>query len=318
VVSGELVSVCLLTYNHVNLVESTISSILDQSIDRCEVIVSDDCSSDGTWELLGKLASADDRIQVIRTPTNLGMAGNANFAVGHATKAYVALLHHDDLYRHDLLEKWVAVLERHPTASFVFNPYAVYNSNFIYDEKLTRELIPGTWLLQRFLFPRWGCLIRGTAMVRRSAWQELGGMRVEFGLLADVDLWMRLARLWDVGYVAEPLITVRQDRPSYYPSIYSGTEWSWRRQRVLYEIHSQNRLEFLNRRSVNGRAAWWWFRARLAFDTTKWLLYAMVRRKNEMLRTSHDGMTRYHPAPVEWLRRLLVRIGRWTQANEPH
>ena len=96
---GEKISVCLLTYYHVKAIESTLQSILDQTITGYEVIVSDDCSTDGTWERILELAAKDARIQSIRTPHNMGMPGNANFAVSQSIRPYIALFHHDDLYR---------------------------------------------------------------------------------------------------------------------------------------------------------------------------------------------------------------------------
>lgn len=288
---GEKIAVCLLTYNHVDVVESTIRSILNQSVTGYEVIVSDDCSTDGTWERIQALAAEDGRIRPVRTPQNMGMAGNANHAVEQTDRPYVALLHHDDLYREDLLEKWAAVLERCWDAAFVFNPYGVFGSDFVYQETMPGECIGGEWLLNRYLLPRWGCVVRGTAMIRRSAWVQVGGMRERFGLLADVDLWMRLAMRWSVGYAPEPVITIRHQRPSYYPDIYKYEGWSWPRQRLLYEIHAANRLSYLNLRTPGGRLRWWWFRWRLSLETAKWLSYALLRNKRPMLESSHQSET---------------------------
>lgn len=290
---GEKISVCLLTYNHVEVIESTLKTILSQTIDGYEVIVSDDCSTDGTWELVLELATTDVRIRPVRTPHNMGMPGNANFAVAQSHRTYIALLHHDDLYRPDLLEKWVDVLERHPDVAFVFNPYGVYQSNFVYREAMPGECIDGRWLLAEYLLPRWGCVVRGTAMIRRMAWDEVGGMREQFGLLSDVDLWMRLAMRWPVGYVSEPVIAVRHQRPSYYPDIYTGKEWNWVRQRYLYEIHADNRLAYYDLSTTAGRLGWWGFRLKLSLETAKWLTYAIVRKKTGMLLSSNESVTQY-------------------------
>lgn len=300
-------SVCLLTYNHVEVIESTLKSILDQTITGYEVIVSDDCSNDGTWERILELAAADARIKPIRTPHNMGMPGNANFAVAQSGRHYIALLHHDDLYRKDLLEKWAGVLDRHSDAAFVFNPYGVFESDFIYQEPMPGECIDGNWLLKEYLFARWGCAVRGTAMIRREVWEQVGGMREQFGLLADIDMWMRLAMRGPVGYVPEPVITVRHQRPDYYPDIYSGSAWSWRRQRFLYEIHAANRLDYLKLNTFLGRLQWWGFRLKLSFETTKWLVYAVVRKKPEMISSSHESVTQYDLLPLRALRRILQR-----------
>ena len=305
---GEKISVCLLAYNHVGVIESTLRSILDQTISGYEVIVSDDCSTDGTWERILELATEDARIKPVRTPRNMGMPGNANFAVARSDRPYIALLHHDDLYRKDLLEKWAGVLDRHPDAAFVFNPYGVFESDFIYEESMPGECIDGKWLLERYLFPCWGCLVRGTAMIRREAWERVGGMREQFGLLADVDMWMRLAMRWRVGYVPDPVIAVRNQRPSYYPDIYGGNGWSWRRQRYLYEIHASNRLDYLNLNTTGGRLRWWSFRLKLGYETTKWLIYAVVREKSEMIASSHESVTQYDLWPLRMLRRMLTNI----------
>lgn len=305
---GKKISVCLLTYNHAEVIESTLRTILDQSIFDYEVIVSDDCSTDGTWERILQLASVDIRIKPVRTPYNMGMSGNANFAVAQSDRPYIALLHHDDLYRRDLLEKWLDVLERHPDAAFVFNPYGVYQSDFVYREAMPGDCIEGHWLLGRYLFPRWGCVVRGTAMIRRSAWEEVGGMRVRFGLLADVDLWMRLSMRWQVGYVAEPVITVRQQRPKDYPDDYKGLIWSWRRQRLLYEIHAANRLTYFKLNTVAGRLKWWSFRIRLSGETAKWLFFAVVRKKPAMIATSDDSITEYDLLPLKLLRWALQKV----------
>ena len=305
---GAKISVCLLTYNHIAVIESTLTTILDQTISGYEVIVSDDCSTDGTWERILELAAADARIKPVRTPGNLGMPGNANYAAAQSDRPYIALLHHDDLYRKDMLEKWADVLDRHEDAAFVFNPYGVYQSDFIYQEAMPGECIDGHWLLDQYLLPRWGCAVRGTAMIRRSAWDKVGGMREQFGLLSDVDLWMRLAMRWHVGYVAEPVITVRHQRPEDYPDDYKEANWSWRRQRFLYQIHAANRLAYYNLNKLTGRLKWLGFRLRLSRETAKWLLYAVVRRKPTMITSSHDSVTPYDLWPLRLLRWALQKM----------
>lgn len=305
---GTKISVCLLTYNHVEVIESTLATILNQTVAGYEVIVSDDCSTDGTWELLLAVAATDARIKPIRTAGNLGMPGNANFAVAQSDRPYVALLHHDDLYRRDLLEKWAGVMERHANVAFVFNPYGVYHSDFVYRENMPGECIDGHWLLDSYLLARWGCPVRGTAMVRRSAWLEVGGMRSQFGLLSDVDLWMRLAMHWNVGYVDEPVIAIRHQRPEDYPDDYKGSAWSWRRQRFLYEIHATNRLAYQPINTLFGRLCWWGFRLKLSVETAKWLIYAVVRKRSDMITSSQDSVTAYDLLPLHLLRWVLQKM----------
>lgn len=309
------ISVCLLAFDHVGVIESTIASVLAQTVEDCEIVLSDDCSTDGTWEALLRIAARDPRVRAIRPPRNLGMAANANFAVAESSGDYIALLHHDDIYRADLLEKWAGVLDRHPDAAFVFNPYGNIDDDRICGAEMPGERIDGAWLLERHLFARWGCLIRGTAMIRRSAWLGEGGMRPEFGLLADVDLWMRLAMRGAVGYVAEPLIAVRHERPSYYPDIYKGGSWSWLRLRLLYEIHAANRAAYFRRRRFTGPLRWLVFRVRLSAETAKWIVYALVRRKYPMLQSCGESRTAYDVWPLRLFRALMLRAARFLPSS---
>jgi hypothetical protein len=144
-------------------------------------------------------------------------------------------------------------------------------------------------------------------MIRREAWDQAGGMREQFSLLADVDLWMRFAMHWAVGYVTEPVVMIRHQRPSYYPETYKGESWSWARQRILYEIHAVNRLAYFELNSGHGRFAWWVFRLRLNMETIKWLVYALVRRKPSMIATSYEGATNYDLWPLRVFRWVLRR-----------
>lgn len=308
--SGADVSVCLLTYDHAALVESTLDSVLAQSLRGFELIVSDDGSRDGTWEIITRRAASDARIIAVRTPRNLGMAGNANFAARHTSRPFLALLHHDDLYRVDLLEKWLGVMRRQPDVTFVFNPYAVYAEAKLLAHPFNEERLDGPRFLEEHLFPRWGCPVRGTALIRRRDFDAVGGLREEFGLLADVDLWMRLAARGAVGYVPEPLITVRQARPAYYPEAYQNGVWSWPRQRRLYEIHARNRLEYFDQSTWHGRRKMLEFRTRLSLETAKWLSYAVVRRKWSMLERAPEGVTLHDQAWLSAYRALLGRLVR--------
>jgi glycosyltransferase involved in cell wall biosynthesis len=314
---GEKITVFLLTYNHVNVIKSTLQSILDQTIMDYEVIVSDDCSTDGTWEKILELATTDARIKPVRTPHNMGMANNANFAVKQSNCPYIALLHHDDLYRKDLLEKWSAVLERHLDVGFVFNPYDELNAEHTYGAPFSEEHLDGKWFLEKVLFARWGCPVRGTAMIRRTCWDKLGGMREQFGMLADVDLWMRLSRISNVGYVPETLIQPRHHRPDYYPDIYTGKQWHWKRQVLAYEIYAQNHKEFYNLATFKGLWYWWKFRMRLSLETAKWLCYAMIRRKWNMIESSADSITAYDQFWLRWMRQLFAILTRSFSTNNP-
>src|SRR5215469_11147853 len=123
------VSVVLTTYNRANVLSQTIDSILRQTLHDFELIVTDNCSTDGTEEIGRKYEYLDSRVRYRRNDQNLYMPGNLNAGIREARSGeYIASLHDGDLYDVRLLEKWATALERHPSAAFVFNAYRQLDS----------------------------------------------------------------------------------------------------------------------------------------------------------------------------------------------
>ena len=111
---GPLVSVVMTAYNIEHLVKTSIMSILNQSYRNLELIVVDDCSSDGTLELLRLMESQDERMQVIAKDRNDGTYVSKNIGILRANGEFVALQDSDDWSHPDRLGKSIAVLESQP------------------------------------------------------------------------------------------------------------------------------------------------------------------------------------------------------------
>lgn len=108
---GPLVSVLMTSYNSERYIETAIRSILDQSYTNLELIISDDCSSDGTKEILKRFAHQDSRVNVILNTENRGTYVAKNRALLSARGEYVALQDSDDWSHPDRIGKSVAVLQ---------------------------------------------------------------------------------------------------------------------------------------------------------------------------------------------------------------
>jgi glycosyltransferase involved in cell wall biosynthesis len=206
------VSVCLVTYNRAEVLPETIESILRQTFPHFELIISDDCSPDHTEEVCRKYAEQDKRIRYFRNKTNLSMPGNLNEAIRHSRGQYIANLHDGDIFREDLLEKWKAALDKHPSAGFVANHYEFLDEHGRETGRTSRyygsELVTGKAFLADMLL-KTASPLHGTVMARRSAYETVGEFDPRFGIISDVDMWMRLAAKYDLAVVPEPLIFLR-------------------------------------------------------------------------------------------------------------
>lgn len=134
------VSVCVITYNQEKYISQCLQSILDQESEfDFEVVVGDDCSSDGTPEIVKEFARKYPKIiKPIFQTENTG--GTKNYLDVHAAACgkYIAHVDGDDYALPEKLKKQVAVLDSNPDVSMV-----VHGSNIL-DEKTNKFILPVT------------------------------------------------------------------------------------------------------------------------------------------------------------------------------
>ena len=109
--SRPLVSVHVITYNHVGYIADALQSALDQDYPNLEIVVADDESSDGTRDVVADFARRyPDRIVAILEP-HAGITGNYNRALLRCTGKYLAILNGDDMFLPGKISAQVAWLE---------------------------------------------------------------------------------------------------------------------------------------------------------------------------------------------------------------
>ena len=114
------VRVIIPTYNRASLVDRAIESVLKQTFGNFEVIVSNDGSTDGTEEVVQKLADGDSRIRII-TSSNGGAAQARNRAIEFPGEyEFIAFLDDDDLWYPHHLEHSIDFMNSCPNVNFVF------------------------------------------------------------------------------------------------------------------------------------------------------------------------------------------------------
>jgi len=105
------VSIIIPIYNAVNYIEFTLKSIMNQSFTNYEVIIVDDCSTDGSLDVIYRFSDCDSRIKVILLDENSGPAVARNAAIKAANGRYIAFLDADDLWFPKKLEKQLAFMD---------------------------------------------------------------------------------------------------------------------------------------------------------------------------------------------------------------
>src|SRR5262249_39635918 len=114
-----LVSFIVPCYNLGHLLTNCVQSILCQDFEDFEVLIMDNCSTDGTAEIAQSFN--DPRVKHIRNASNLGHIRNFNKGMTLARGEYVWLVSADDMLRSSyVLGRFVDVLERNARVGFVF------------------------------------------------------------------------------------------------------------------------------------------------------------------------------------------------------
>lgn len=105
--TSELVSIITPTYNSIEFVEETIFSIQNQTYTNWELLITDDCSTDKTWDIITSFAKRDARIKVFRLHKNSGAGIARNNSIIQAKGRFIAFCDSDDQWKVEKLEKQI-------------------------------------------------------------------------------------------------------------------------------------------------------------------------------------------------------------------
>ncbi|OAI07118.1 glycosyl transferase family 2 [Methylomonas methanica] len=112
------VSILIPVYNRERFISECIQSALDQTFTDFEVLVVDNASNDGTWQICQQFAAKDPRVRIFQNDTNIGPVRNWLACVEKARGEYGKVLFSDDLIFPKFLEHTLPFLEN-PEVGFV-------------------------------------------------------------------------------------------------------------------------------------------------------------------------------------------------------
>ncbi|MBO7119854.1 MAG: glycosyltransferase family 2 protein [Bacteroidaceae bacterium] len=118
----ELVSVIMPTYNGAKYIAASIDSIISQTYQNWELIITDDCSSDDSQEIIKSYVAKDSRIRGFFFEENQGSGATRNKCIEEARGRYLAFCDSDDRWLPEKLEKQIAFMQEHDYA-FTFASY---------------------------------------------------------------------------------------------------------------------------------------------------------------------------------------------------
>lgn len=200
------VTVVIPAYNGQAWLPETLGSLRAQTLPDFEVLVVDDCSADGTRDLVR--AWPDPRVRLIEQIENGGPVRARNRGVGQARGRHIAGLDQDDLCRPERLARQVAYLDRHPGCALLGTDVALLCEGRVSPSGYPPVTTPG---LLRWLIGIENPLAWSSVMVRGDVARALQPFTRPDRLYAeDFDLYGRVLAHGEVARLDEPLIWYRQ------------------------------------------------------------------------------------------------------------
>lgn len=206
------VSVVVTSYNHEKYIRQCLDSVLAQKGDfEMEIILGDDCSTDGTGQVLEECQEKYPQIiQRLQNEKNLGIAKNLKRCLEACTGKYIAICEGDDYWTSDgKIQRQMQLLETHPDYSMCFSALTLYYEQegkysphndqvkFPRDELTIEDLIAVNYI------GNFSCCMYRTSVVQKLP-DSLFKMQ-----MADWLFNMACSETGKIGFIREPLSVYR-------------------------------------------------------------------------------------------------------------
>ena len=195
------VSIVLPTYNGEKFIRESIDSILGQTFTDWELIIVNDCSTDGTPDIVNRYAALDSRIRVINNKENQKLPESLNIGFREARGEYLTWTSDDNMYLPSALEIMAAYLDEHPNEVMVCAWMDVIHENGDYCSE---------WMKYDEEFMFFNDCVGACFMYKHCVLREIGGYDISFFLVEDYEYWMRiLTHYRHIGWIDEKLYLYR-------------------------------------------------------------------------------------------------------------
>lgn len=196
-----LVTIAVPCLNQGRFLDHALASIFQQEVD-VEVFVLDGGSSDNSVEIIRKW---ENKLSGWRSHADSGQAAAINEGIAQGKAPYVCWLNSDDWLLPGGLAKLLGELQRH------INVPAVYGRSWNVVEKSGKRY--PVWVEpfnERRLASR--CIISQPAtLIRRSAWDSVGGVDAQLHMAMDYDLWWRLYKSFGSLHFVDEFVAINRE-----------------------------------------------------------------------------------------------------------
>lgn len=197
------ISLVMPVYNREAYLAAAIGSVLAQTYADFELILWDDGSTDASLTIARQVAAHDPRVQVVAAP-HQGVAIACQQAIARSKGTYLGIVDSDDQLAPTALEQTAGRLNANPALGMVYTDYVEIDSDGRiqrYGSRCSTPYSPDRLLLSFMTFH--------FRLLRRSAYDLVGGIHLEAGHVYDYDLCLRLSEVVSIDHLPLPLYYYR-------------------------------------------------------------------------------------------------------------
>lgn len=188
-----LVSIIMPTYNRGHCLERAITSVINQTYHKWELIIVDNNSTDDTDKIISSFN--DSRIRLLKINNNGVIAASRNLGIDAASGEYLAFLDSDDWWHSQKLD--ISISHLRGGADIVYHDLYLVSSyppkKRLYKKAKTRALTENPF---EELLQGGNVIVTSSVLVRRALFEKINGFSEEESLIAaeDFDAWIRLCK----------------------------------------------------------------------------------------------------------------------------
>lgn len=211
IVGTPKVSVCIPVHNGAMYIQGAVDSALDQDYPDFEIVIVDNCSTDGTAALVEKISSNNEKVRFFKNDRNIGLAANLNKCIEYASGEYIKYLLVDDLFFPGCIRQMAEGLDNHPQVSLVCGARLSIDASgasFTVRRYSSRKMVvSGHEVISRCLFG--GNFIgEPTAVMFRKSDLQVH-FREDLPQLMDMVMWFNLLERGDLWSIDIPICSIR-------------------------------------------------------------------------------------------------------------
>ena len=301
--SQNLVSVALPVYNGEQYIESAIRSLLDQT-ENCEIIVSDDCSTDNTRQIVRAIKAP--RLVLLENRARGGQFVNFNRALRATNGQYIQLFSHDDIAHPGFLAAQIESLEQDRAIGLTYASCNIIDEQGHLlgkcdDDGTPRVIDFKTYFAISAMYgsvaPSVSCI-----MIKRQVVQTVGLFDGRFTVAGDLEFYNRVAEHFCLSRNRAMLLDVRVHPGSVSSSSSAQLRYISEENEILpfYRRHlDEAGFRHMLQRRTRGRGA----------THAKYIVRSFLGGRLTECRVAYIGLSKVHNVPLCILHALVQATG---------